>query len=68
MEFDVNLGQLRIGVDNRDYHHLSQYETAPGQLDTSGQPHNIPTGIRVKSLQQEKNSKRKKIPTKKFCG
>jgi hypothetical protein len=31
MEFDVNLGQLRIGVDNRDYHQLSQVEIGGGK-------------------------------------
>jgi hypothetical protein len=60
----ASYARFQIGVENRDYHHLSQSETIPSRLDTSRQPDNIPTGIRVKSLQ--KKSEREKISDKKI--
>jgi hypothetical protein len=53
--------RLRITVENRDYHYLSQVETVLNRCWAL----NIPIGTRA-DFATKKNSKRKKLRTKKF--
>ena len=60
---------FQIGVENRDYHHLSQVEAVPnllhGKLWAWASVSSIPVGIRA-DFAIKKNSKRKKYGRKKF--